>query len=184
MTDFRIHDLDSAPEGSKPILARLKSEIGFLPNLAASMAESPVLLDGFTSLRRIAAGGSLDPVEREVVALAVSRANRCNYCMAAHSAFARRQGASDVLLRALREGERAGDARHEALRSFAHAVITGRGPLAPETRREFLDAGFTRAQMLDVLAVIAMTALANHAHHVTEAPVDEAFEDQEWSVPA
>lgn len=184
MTEFQIHDLDSAPGASRPILARLKSEVGFLPNLAASMAESSVLLEGFTSLRRIAGGGSLDALEREVVSLAVSRANLCTYCMAAHSTFARRQGAPDELLRALRGGETVGDPRHEALRSFSHAVVARRGPLSPETRRSFLDSGFTRAQMLEVLAVIAMTSLANQVHHVTEAPVDEAFEDQEWAVPA
>lgn len=184
MTQFPIHDLESAPDGSKPILAQLASQVGFIPNLAASMAESPVTLDSFTSLRRIAGAGSLDPVEREVVALAVSYANRCAYCMAAHSAFAARHGAPDSLLAALRAGRPAGDLRHEALRAFAHAVVTARGPLPRETKQAFLDSGFTRAQMLEVLSVVAMTSLANQVHHVTEVPVDAAFAAQEWPVPA
>jgi len=184
MTQFPIHDVESAPEGSKPILAKLASQIGFIPNLAASMAESPVVLDSFTSLRRIAGTSSLDPVEREVVALAVSYGNRCTYCMAAHSAFAARQGASDALLEALRSDRPVDDRRHEALRSLARAVVTERGPLPEEAKQAFLAAGFTRAQMLEVLSVVAMTTLANHVHHVTEVPVDAAFAQQEWAVPA
>jgi uncharacterized peroxidase-related enzyme len=183
-TTFRIHTVGTAPAGSQPILDQLQKQVGFLPNLAASMAESPTLLDGFTSLRRIAGGGTLDPVAREVVALAVSFENRCSYCMAAHSTFASSHGAPEALLSALREGRPVDDPRYQALSSFASAVVTNAGPLTTEQKRQLLDAGFTPAQMLEVLAVIGMTSLANWAHHVTEAPVDDAFASQEWKISA
>jgi hypothetical protein len=44
MSDFPIHTIDSAPSGSRPLLEKLAAEVGFVPNLAASMAESPTTL--------------------------------------------------------------------------------------------------------------------------------------------
>ena len=44
MTEFRIHTLESAPESARPLLEQLKQQLGFVPNLAATMAESPLML--------------------------------------------------------------------------------------------------------------------------------------------
>ena len=179
-TLFPVHTLHTAPEGSKPLLRGLHEQVGFVPNLAASMAESPTLLEGFGTLRRIAGSGTLSPLEREVVALAVSFENGCDYCMAAHSTFAAMHGAPESLLDALRRGEPADDPRLEALREFTGAIVAQRGPVASARTRRLLDAGFTPAQLLETLAVVGMTSLANWAHHVTGAPVDEPFASREW----
>jgi AhpD family alkylhydroperoxidase len=92
MTDFNIHTIESAPDGSKPILEQLEKQVGFVPNLAATMAESPSLLEAFTILRAIYGRGSFTPIEREAIAIAVSFDYNCAYCMAAHSTFAKMNG--------------------------------------------------------------------------------------------
>jgi uncharacterized peroxidase-related enzyme len=181
---FTIHSIESAPEDSKPILTKLKSEVGFVPNLAAAMAESPSLLEAFTTLRAINGRSSFTPVERETIALAVSFDNNCTYCMAAHSTFAKMNGISDEALNSLRSGNSPADSRLQALSNFTRQIVRKKGYVSEEDIRAFLDSGFTQSQILDVFVVMSMTTLANYAHNVAHTPVDEAFRPQAWAAPA
>ncbi len=183
MTEFTIHTLESAPESAKPLLEQLKQQLGFVPNLAATMAESPLLLEGFTSLRAIYARGSLSGIEREVVAMTVAFETNCAYCMAAHSTAAKRQGASDEILNVVRSGTLPADRRLAALSRFTHQVVGKRGEVSSKDIRAFLDAGFTQAQLLEVLVGVSMTALASSMYHLADTPLDAVFQAQTWAPP-
>lgn len=180
MPEFSVHTIESAPTASRPSLQGLQKEIGFVPNLAATMSESPALIEGFTGLRSVLSRSAFTPLEREVISLAVSFDNNCSYCMAAHSTFATKQGASDAVLRALRLGDTPPDRRLAALAGYTHQLMANRGHVSEEAQRALLDAGFTRAQLLETIAVIAFTTIANYAHNVTHCPVDPAFQAQSW----
>jgi len=84
MIRYDVHSLTSAPEASRPLLAALQQNLGLVPNLAASMAESPALLDGFVRLRGIQSQGTFTPAEVQVLSLTNAYENRCSYCMALH----------------------------------------------------------------------------------------------------
>src|SRR5262245_64013588 len=84
MTAFPIHTIDSAPEGSKETLARVKETLGMIPNLAAGMAESPTLLRAFFAAREIYSQGTLSPVEIEVLSLTIAFENGCEWCIGFH----------------------------------------------------------------------------------------------------
>jgi uncharacterized peroxidase-related enzyme len=180
MSQFPIHTIESAPSASQPFLEGLQQEIGFLPNLAATMAGSATLIEAFTSLRRIAARGELTPLERETVSLVVSFANDCTYCMAAHSTFATKAGIPAAALEALRAGAVPADARLGALAAFVRHLLTSRGHVSAEAQEALLRAGFTRAQLLETIAVIAFTTIANYAHNISGCAVDGAFQAQRW----
>jgi AhpD family alkylhydroperoxidase len=115
MSAFEVHTIDSAPADSSTSLRTLEQGLGFVPNLAATMAESPVLVNGFVDLRNTLAAGELTGVEREIVALAVSLENDCDYCMAAHSAFALMQKANQDAVSAVRRGDEPEDPKLAAL---------------------------------------------------------------------
>lgn len=182
MTDFPIHTAGTAPAGSRPILEALASEVGFVPNLAATMAESPTLLEAFTTARSIVRRGTFSGPERETIALVTSFENSCSYCMAAHCTFAEMEGAPPAALAALRAGELPqSEPRLRAVAAFARAVLRSRGFVSESDLRAFLAAGFSRAQLLEVLAVIGMTSLANWMHNLAGTPVDEAFRARAWT---
>ena len=181
MTEFTIHTLDTAPHASRPSLDGLRKEIGFVPNLAATMAESPALIQGFTALRSILGGSAFTPLQRETISLVVSFENACTYCMAAHSTFAKMHGASDADLHALRKGEVPRDPRLAALAVYTRHLLANRGHASEEAKRAFLDAGFTRAQTLEAIAVAAFTTIANFAHNVSDCAIDEPFLASAWS---
>ncbi|MGH9379597.1 MAG: hypothetical protein ACRD2Z_03140 [Thermoanaerobaculia bacterium] len=69
MVNYPVHDVDSAPESSQPLLRDLRQGLGMIPNLAATMAESPELLRGFLAVREIFYGGTFSPAEIQVLAL-------------------------------------------------------------------------------------------------------------------
>jgi uncharacterized peroxidase-related enzyme len=184
MTEFSIHTIESSPQGSKPILEQLEKQVGFVPNLAATMAESPFLLEAFTTLRAIYGRGSFTPIEREAIALAVSFDNNCTYCMAAHSTFAKMNEIPEDDLSMLRAGKSPSTPRLQAVSDLARQVVRSKGHLSAEDIRVFLRAGFTQAQLLEVLVGISMTAIANYTHNIAKTPIDEVFQVQSWSASA
>jgi AhpD family alkylhydroperoxidase len=181
MSRFPIYTIDTAPSDSRAALEALRQEVGFLPNLAATMAESPTLLESFTTLRKVLGRSSLTPVERETIAVAVSFENDCTYSMAAHSTFAKMFGISEPDLEALRGGGDPPDERLGALVTYTRHVLATRGFAGGDATRSFLDAGFTPAHALGVIAVIACTTIANYAHNLTGCALDPPFQPQVWT---
>ncbi len=181
MTTFTLHTPASAPVGSRPALSGLERNIGFIPNLAATIAGSPVAIESFVALQTSLRRSGLTGLEREVVGLTVSYANACEYSMAAHSAFAKGQGADEATLAALRAGEELPDARLQALHVFTRELLERRGHAGDEPLAALLDAGYTIENALEVITQLAYTTLANHVANVAATPLEEAFATQAWT---
>lgn len=181
MSIYEVYSLESAPEGSKPPLQRLKESVGVIPNLAGTMAESPTLIDAFVTLRTILQNGSLTPIEREVISITNAIANDCKYCVAAHSSFATNYGIPASELDSLRKGSAPADTKYKVLSDFARKVTTSRGNVSESDINEFVEAGYTKAQALEVIAGAAFSVLANYSGHFTDAPLDEFFQAQAWN---
>lgn len=174
---FQVHDLNSAPAGSREALAKLVESYGFLPNIAGVFAESPPVLSGL--LGAISAFNAkemtLSPVERQVVLLAASARNRCEYCVAAHGMLASLNGLSRDEVENLQQGRALREGRMEALRRFVEVVIDSRGWVSEGELEKFLRAGFTKAQVLEVIFGVALKTLTNYANHITKPSVNEQF---------
>jgi uncharacterized peroxidase-related enzyme len=180
LPDFRTHTLETAPDASRSLLLGLQEQAGFIPNLAATMAESPALLDAFLSIRSSAARTSLDAASRELVAIAVATETGCRYCVAAHSTFGLKSGALAEAVEAVRSGSVPADPRQQALVRFARAVARHEADVA-QRGRDLVLAGLTPAQVLEVLVVIAVPMVASSVFHLTAAPLDGAFQPQTWA---
>jgi uncharacterized peroxidase-related enzyme len=182
---FQIHTLQTAPAEGIPALRTLEQGLGFVPNLAAAMAESPTLVTGFVDLRTtLAATGTLTGAEREIIALAVSIENNCDYCMAAHSTFALMQNASEEAVLAARAGDAPDDPGLGALYRFARILVARKGHVCGEDTQALLNAGYSRGAVFELVAQVAHTTMANLAHSISHAPVDQAFAPQAWSAAA
>src|SRR5258708_37528390 len=88
-TLFSPLTIASAPEASKPVLENIQKSLGFIPNLMAIFANNPTVLQGYLALDAVFEKGSFTPRERQIILLAVSVENHCNYCIAAHSTIAK-----------------------------------------------------------------------------------------------
>jgi uncharacterized peroxidase-related enzyme len=173
-----IHTSETAPEASKAMLAKLQGEVGFIPNLAATMAESPALLDAFTAQRAInQRRSSLSPIEREIVSIAVAREYGCSYCVAAHSTFAAMAGAAEGAIADARNGKPMDDARLTALSEFARKIVQTPSRIDPAA---LLQSGFEPQQVLDVFPVAAQVALASQTYLLAATPLDAPFQPRAW----
>jgi len=180
VSKFEVYTLENAPEASKPILEKLKANVGTVPNLAATMSESPILINGFVTLRGIWQTSSFSDVERETIATVNAVINKCDYCVAIHSTFALKGGMDPKDLQLIRGGKLPSNPRLKALSQFTGKMMAARGEVSETDLEEFLSAGFTKAQALEVVVGAAVSVLANFANHLTEAPLDEFIKPQLW----
>ena len=125
---------------------------------------------------------SFSPTEQQVVLLTVSVLNNCEFCVAAHSVIAKHMQKLDAsVIDAVRDGAVIGDAKLEALATFTKAVVNDRGFVSGQPAQNFLAAGFTKAQALEVVLGVTMKTLSNYTNHLTETAVNEQFAAEQWS---
>ena len=180
MPSFTIHTPDSAPEAARDTLHAVRQKFGFVPNLLGELAAAPSALKAYVTLNDLLAGSSLRPVEHQLVLIAASIANGCTYCVAAHTAGLKSAGLADDQIEALREGRPLADPRLQALRTLTTAIVERRGRISERDLQLFLDAGFTREQVLEVLVGVAMKTLSNYTNHIAETPIDAQLQPFAW----
>ena len=180
MAKFKIHDIDSAPEASKPLLEASKKGAGFVPNLHGVMAESPQHLEGYKTLHALFEKSSLSVEERNVVWLAINVRHACHYCVPAHTMIAQMQGVSEDIITTLREDRPLENPKLEALRVFTLAVVDKRGVVSEAEFDAFFKAGFAQRQALDVVLGVAQKVMSNYVNHFAQTPVDEVFKSKAW----
>jgi AhpD family alkylhydroperoxidase len=181
MHNYQIHTLESAPEKSKPALQGLKASFGLVPNLAATMAESPVLVNGFIGAFGNFHGGTFSGAEKQVLLLSNAVANACAWAVAFHSTLALKEGVAAEDVRAVRDRRLPADAKLAALSSLTRALIEKRGHLDARDLNAFTAAGFTAAQVLEVIAGLAVSVMANYAGNITQPALEAPFQPQAWS---
>ncbi len=184
MTDFAIHTTDTTQPKSAELLKGVAKAYGFVPNLMGVFAESPATLEAYLNLGKLLDGSSFDATELQTVILAISRENNCEYCVAAHTTVAAMQGVPADVVDAIRSDEPIADARLETLRRFATLVVQKRGWLEDEEVAQFLAAGFTRQQVLEVILAVAFKTLSNYTNHIAATPLDAAFGGNAWRAAA
>ncbi|MEO1330987.1 MAG: carboxymuconolactone decarboxylase family protein [Pseudomonadota bacterium] len=181
MTDFTLHTAETAPEAAKPLIEASQKRYGMLPNLHATLAESPETYEAYGALQGLFGKTSLGTVEKHVVLIAINVDNRCHYCVPAHSFLALKDGVSEETVAALREDRALPDARLEALRQFTKALIANRGHLADAEVAAFLAAGFTKQNVFEVILASAYKTISNYTNHLARTPVDPPFQKYAWS---
>ncbi|SFA70372.1 uncharacterized peroxidase-related enzyme [Poseidonocella pacifica] len=181
MTDFTLHTEDTAPDAAKPLLETSKSAFGFVPGLHAVMAESPELLEAYQRVHELFLNSSFDADEKTVVWQTVNVENACHYCVPAHTGIAKSMNVDDAITDALREGTALPNERLEALRSFTLKLVRQHGNLSEADVDTFLDAGFTKRNILEVILGYSQKVMSNYTNHVAETPVDKVFQKFAWS---
>ncbi|MDO9709452.1 carboxymuconolactone decarboxylase family protein [Paracraurococcus lichenis] len=182
MTDFTRHTPETAPAGEQ--LAQIRKGWGFIPNLHATLAESPTALQGYDTLFGLVGQGTLTPAEQQVAFITASRINECEYCVSGHSVLAGAARLDAASIAALREGTPLPDAKLDALARFTAAVVEQRGRLSEAQVEAFLAAGYSRAQVLEVVLAVATKTISNYVNHLTKTPLDAFMAKTAWTAPS
>jgi alkylhydroperoxidase family enzyme len=181
MNSFPVHTLQSAPEASRAPLEALQAAFGTLPNIAGAMATSPVLIGGLVALFGKVHGGSFSEDQIQVVLLTDAVANASPWAVAFHSTLALRQGIAPADVEAVRNGRLPADPKHAALSGLARAMIERRGHLSRHDMDSFLHAGFEPAHLLEVVTIVAASAITNYTATITQPPLEASFQAQAWT---
>jgi AhpD family alkylhydroperoxidase len=173
---FAEHTIESAPAGARRFLTATRDHLGYLPAAMARMAASPQLIDGFLKLTAIFENAALEPVAREVLVMTVATRNNCHICVAMHTARLTALGADPGLIKALRDADRAEplpDERLDAVRVFTLRVLDTAGDVGDRALRDFLAAGYTTQNALEIVLGIGTYTMSTLANRLTGAPVDD-----------
>jgi uncharacterized peroxidase-related enzyme len=166
----------NAPAASKPIMEGVQKSFGFVPNLMATFANSPEMLKGYLALDAEWDKTSFTPQERNFAVLAASVENECGYCIAAHSTVAKAfQKVPAATVAAIRAGKPTGDQKTDALITLVREMVSKRGHASRATIDNFLAAGFTKIQVMELLMAVALKTISNYLDHINPAPLDAAF---------
>lgn len=175
-TLFTPLTIANAPEASKPTLEKIKKANGFVPNLMAIFANNPAVLQGYVALDSAFEGGSFQPKERQLILLATSVENNCNYCTAAHSTLLKSVlRTPDEIVSAVRNNNTVPDTKLNALVTLVKELVRGRGYAKEETIQSFITVGYKKEQVMELLLGIALKTISNYLDHISPAPLDQAF---------
>jgi uncharacterized peroxidase-related enzyme len=175
-----IHSAATAAPAAQPLFEAIIAARGFVPNVYAVYGSQPDAMGGFAGLARAFGASSLTSAEREVIQLAVSVANGCQYCVAGHTAFASEAGLDETHVRAMRNGQDPADTRLGALARFARKLTADRGRKCAAEHAAFLAAGYAPEQALEVIVGVANKTLSNMTANLLNLPLDTAFEPFAW----
>lgn len=181
MTNFIIHTPETAPPESAPILERSRKAYGRVPGLHGVMAEAPALLEAYQQLHQLfSQKTSFDKDEITVVWQTINVEHACHYCVPAHTGIAKSMKVDDAITNALRDETPLPNARLEALRTFTLQVVRQRGNVRDADVQAFLDAGYTKRQILEVILGLSQKVISNYTNHLAQTPVDPPMQAFAW----
>lgn len=170
MATFNVPTREEVSANNQAIFDNLKKAVGFVPNLYATYAHSENALANYLNLSN--AKTSLSNKEKEVVNLIVSEVNNCQYCKAAHTAIGKMNGFTDDQILELRSGSASFNPKYDALVKLAQNITENRGAADQDYVDRFLDAGYTKENLIDTIVLIGDKTISNYLHRVTQVPVD------------
>ena len=171
----RIHtpaSIDEAPPAARPQLEIVKKLLGGAPNLFRMVANSPAALEGYVGMLGALAKGELPAATHERIALAVAEANGCDYCLSAHAWLGTNVAKLDDAEMAANRHGTSTDARADAAVRFARQVMERRGHVSDGELRAVRDAGYSDAQVIEIVQHVALNTWTNYINSVAQTAID------------
>jgi uncharacterized peroxidase-related enzyme len=160
-----------APAASQPLLAQIQQAFGATPNMFKGVANSPAALQSMWAAFGALGQGTLGAKLGEQIAVAIANRNRCEYCLAAHTALGQKAGVSSTDMGAAQRGEST-DPKTEAALAFALKVVEQRAQVDAADVRRLRDNGFGDEQIVEIIAHVALNLFTNYINVALEIPVD------------
>lgn len=164
--------IEAAPVNSRSILETVKKQLGLVPNIFRMVASSPAALEGYVSLLGALGKGELPAATHERIALAVAELNGCDYCLSAHTYLGKNVAKlAEIEMIANRSGA-SNDVKADAAVRFASKVVRQRGHVSDDDVRAVRAAGYTDAQIVEIVQHVALNTWTNYINNVAETEID------------
>ncbi|BDC45158.1 carboxymuconolactone decarboxylase family protein [Paraburkholderia terrae] len=181
MTDSASPSNMQIPVDSQATVDSFEKLFGFVPKIFAVMAQSPHALAAFKGLQ-IPLERTLDAAMRDRIALAVSEVNGCDYTVRAHAYIGARFSKLDVSELEMNRYGRSSDPKIEVAVQFAKKITETRGKVKESDLQQVREAGWTDAQIIEIIARVTQFLYADFLSNVFETEIDfpalEAIADE------
>jgi AhpD family alkylhydroperoxidase len=169
----RIASLDPAHAlgRAKELLDSTKAQLGRVPNLYGSLAQSPASLDGYLAFRGALGKGVLDMKMRERIALLTASINDCEYCVSAHTFRGGKIGISPDDLAATQKSH-SEDPRTAAALRFVDALLTQRGLISDSDFADLKSHQWSDEEIGEMVAHVSLNVFSNYFNHVAKPELD------------
>lgn len=161
----------AAPANSQPLLAAVGKKLGMVPNLFKTFAHSPAVLQYYLAGSEALSGGALSAALREQIALVTAGENECDYCASAHTLMGKGAGLAAAEMADNLRG-RSGNAKTQAALDFAAAIVSERGRVSDAHLAAVRSAGYTDADIVEIVAVVAANIFTNYFNHIAGTVID------------
>lgn len=180
MNTFTIHNLESAPADSKPLLENLVKGFGMIPNFHGVLAEAPGMLEGYQLLHKLFQDSSFNKDELTVVWQTINVEHECHYCVPAHTGIAHMMKVDPALTEALRNRTAMPTEKLQVLHDTTLLIVRNRGRLSDAEIAAFYEAGYGQRQLLEIVLGLSQKVMSNYVNHLAKIPVDKSFEKFAW----
>ncbi|PXX29668.1 carboxymuconolactone decarboxylase family protein [Arenibacter sp. ARW7G5Y1] len=170
MERFQVPTREDVSTDNQAIFDNLKKAVGFVPNLYAYYAKNETALGDYLTLQNRKT--TLKAKEKEVINLVVSQFNGCNYCLSAHTQIGKMNGFTEDQILEIRTGAASFDDKLHALAKFVLSTVENKGKASEKVKEEFFAAGYTEANMIDVVIVIGDKTISNFIHNLADFKID------------
>ena len=182
---FTYHEVDTAPEESKPLMEASLKGLGMIPNLHKVLAEAPATYEAYNTVFNLfMKNTTLSPLEQQVVFMTANFENNCHYCVPGHTWMMHAGKMPEEVIEALREGTDIPDAKLQALHLFAKELLDNRGHIGDDRLQVFLEAGYNKRQALEVLTGLSAKLISNFTNALAHTEPDAAFQKYAWTHPS
>lgn len=172
MTRLTALNPEEATGKTKDLFNAVQAKLGVVPNMMRTMGNSPAVLEGYLNLSGALSHGKLSVKTGELIALAVSESNSCDYCLAAHTYIGEKLvKAAPAVLKAARTGN-SNDLKTEAILQLAKTLISKNGLVNDEDVNKAKNIGVTDAEIAETIAHVALNVLTNYFNNVANTEID------------
>jgi uncharacterized peroxidase-related enzyme len=176
---FPVPELKDLPEDIRQRILTVQEKSGFIPNVFLALAHRPDEFRAFFAYHDalMEKPGGLTKAEREMIVVATSGANSCQYCVVAHGAILRIRAKNPLVADQVAVNYRKADitARQRAMLDFAVKVALEAHTISDADFAALRDQGFSEADAWDIGAIAAFFALSNRIANVSSLRPNDEF---------
>ena len=176
---FPVPRLEDLPEDVRARILAVQEKSGFVPNVFLALAHRPAEFRAFFAYHDALMDkpGGLTKAEREMIVVATSGANNCQYCVVAHGAILRVRAKSPLIADQVAVNYRKADItpRQKAMLDFAMQVALASATVGEADLAALREQGFADDDIWDIAAIAAFFALSNRMANVTSMRPNDEF---------
>jgi uncharacterized peroxidase-related enzyme len=176
---FSVPDLVHLPEDVRARILEVQEKSGFVPNVFLALAHRPAEFRAFFAYHDalMEKEGGLTKAEREMIVVATSGANQCQYCVVAHGAILRIRAKNPLVADQVAINYRKADItpRQKAMLDFALKTSLEAQTIDEADFESLRAHGFTDEDIWDIGAIAAFFALSNRMANLTDMRPNDEF---------